>query len=62
MSDVTRILDAIQAGEPQAASELLPLVYGELRKLAAQKKGVQTLKVSDTKSSSIAGSVTVDVL
>jgi RNA polymerase sigma factor (TIGR02999 family) len=37
MSDVTRILDAIQAGEPQAAGELLPLVYGELRKLAAAK-------------------------
>jgi hypothetical protein len=37
MSDVTRILDAIQAGQPQAAEELLPLVYGELRKLAAAK-------------------------
>ncbi|HEV3022046.1 MAG TPA: sigma-70 family RNA polymerase sigma factor [Pirellulales bacterium] len=37
MSDVTRILGAIQAGQPQAAEELLPLVYGELRKLAAQK-------------------------
>jgi RNA polymerase sigma factor (TIGR02999 family) len=47
MSDVTRILDAIQAGEPQAASELLPLVYAELRKLAtaklAQEKPGQTL-------------------
>lgn len=37
MSDVTRILDAIQAGKPQAASELLPLVYDELRRLAAAK-------------------------
>jgi hypothetical protein len=37
MSDVTRILDAINAGEPQAAGELLPLVYKELRRLAAQK-------------------------
>jgi RNA polymerase sigma factor (TIGR02999 family) len=37
MSDVTRILDAIQAGEPQAAAELLPLVYAELRRLAARK-------------------------
>jgi RNA polymerase sigma factor (TIGR02999 family) len=37
MSDVTHILDAIQAGQPQAASELLPLVYDELRKLAAAK-------------------------
>src|ERR1700730_18840462 len=37
MSEVTRILDAIQGGEPQAASKLLPLVYDELRKLAARK-------------------------
>ena len=37
MSDVTRILAAIQAGQTQAAEELLPLVYEELRKLAAHK-------------------------
>jgi RNA polymerase sigma factor (TIGR02999 family) len=37
MSDVTRILTAIEAGDPQAAAELLPLVYDELRRLAAQK-------------------------
>ncbi len=37
MTDVTHILNAIQAGEPQAAGELLPLVYDELRRLAAQK-------------------------
>jgi RNA polymerase sigma factor (TIGR02999 family) len=37
MSEVTRILDAIRAGEPRAAEELLPLVYDELRQLAAQK-------------------------
>jgi RNA polymerase sigma factor (TIGR02999 family) len=37
MSEVTRILDAIQAGQAQAAGELLPLVYDELRKLAAAK-------------------------
>ena len=37
MSDVTRILEAIQHGDPKAADELLPLVYQELRKLAAQK-------------------------
>jgi len=37
MSDVTRILEAIQAGQPQAASQLLPLVYDELRRLAAAK-------------------------
>jgi RNA polymerase sigma factor (TIGR02999 family) len=37
MSDVTRILSAIEDGDPQAAERLLPLVYDELRKLAAQK-------------------------
>jgi RNA polymerase sigma factor (TIGR02999 family) len=37
MSEVTRILSAIEQGEPQAAEQLLPLVYDELRKLAAQK-------------------------
>lgn len=37
MSDVTHILEAINAGDPKAADELLPLVYGELRKLAAHK-------------------------
>ena len=37
MTDVTRILSAIEQGDPHAAGELLPLVYEELRKLAAQK-------------------------
>jgi RNA polymerase sigma factor (TIGR02999 family) len=37
MSEVTRILDALQQGDHQAADELLPLVYEELRKLAASK-------------------------
>src|SRR5215471_12073887 len=37
MSDVTRILSQIEAGDPQAAERLLPLVYDELRKLAAAK-------------------------
>ena len=37
MSDVTRILESIEHGDPKAADELLPLVYGELRKLAASK-------------------------
>src|SRR6516162_3957308 len=37
MSDVTRILVAIEKGDPHAAGQLLPLVYDELRKLAAQK-------------------------
>jgi len=37
MNDVTRILLAIERGEPRASEQLLPLVYDELRKLAAQK-------------------------
>ena len=37
MSDVTHILEAIEQGDPNAADKLLPLVYGELRKLAACK-------------------------
>ena len=37
MSDVTRILTAIEQGDAQAADKLLPLVYEELRRLAAQK-------------------------
>jgi RNA polymerase sigma factor (TIGR02999 family) len=47
MSDVTRILSAMEAGDPHAAEQLLPLVYEELRRLAAQKmaheRGEQTL-------------------
>jgi RNA polymerase sigma factor (TIGR02999 family) len=37
MHEITRVLDAIDRGEPLAAHELLPLVYDELRKLAARK-------------------------
>jgi RNA polymerase sigma factor (TIGR02999 family) len=37
MSEVTRILSAIEQGDPRAAEQLLPLVYDELRKLAAAK-------------------------
>jgi RNA polymerase sigma factor (TIGR02999 family) len=37
MSDVTRILSAIEQGDPSAADQLLPLVYDELRNLAAQR-------------------------
>ncbi len=37
MNDVTRILDRVEHGDKKAAEELLPLVYEELRKLAAQK-------------------------
>src|SRR6266853_3924221 len=50
MTDITRILVAIEQGEPQAAEQLLPLVYDELRKLAAQKlaheKPGQTLQAT----------------
>src|ERR1051325_6142091 len=50
MSDLTRILSAIDAGGPNAAEQLLPLVYDELRKLAgqrlAQEKPGQTLQAT----------------
>jgi RNA polymerase sigma factor (TIGR02999 family) len=42
MTDVTRILYAIEQGDPKAADELLPLVYEELRILAAQKLSQET--------------------
>lgn len=48
MSEITRVLSAIDQGDPHAAEQLLPLVYGELRKLAeqklAQEKPGQTLQ------------------
>ena len=37
MTDVTRIINAIEQGDAKAADDLLPLVYEELRRLAAQK-------------------------
>ena len=50
MNEVTRIINAIQQGDGQAAEELLPLVYNELRRLAAQKmaqeKPGQTLQAT----------------
>jgi len=50
MSDVTRILSQIESGDPAAAEQLLPLVYEELRKLAAarlaQEKPGQTLQAT----------------
>ena len=42
VSDVTRILSAIEQGDPSAAAQLLPLVYDELRQLAAQKLAQET--------------------
>src|SRR5689334_11529093 len=50
MADITQVLNAIEAGDPKAAEQLLPLVYDELRKLAAQKlaheKAGQTLQAT----------------
>jgi len=50
MSDVTHLLSAIEQGDPRAAGQLLPLVYDELRKLAAsklaQEKPGQTLQAT----------------
>jgi RNA polymerase sigma factor (TIGR02999 family) len=50
MSEVTHILNAIDAGDPHAAAQLLPLVYEELRRLAAQRlaqeKPGQTLEAT----------------
>ena len=50
MNEVTRILSAIEQGDPHAASQLLPLVYEELRKLAtvklAQERPGQTLQAT----------------
>src|SRR4051812_24397300 len=50
MNDVTRILSAIEHGDPQASEQLLPLVYEELRKLAARRlaheKPGQTLQAT----------------
>ena len=54
MNDVTRILLDIERGDPKAAEQLLPLVYDELRKLAAEKlanilleNGVERVKLTD---------------
>src|SRR6266852_5020613 len=50
MHEVTRVLSAIEGGDPHAAEQLLPLVYQELRQLAAQKlaqeKPGQTLEAT----------------
>ena len=50
MNDLTTILNAIEQGDPHAAGQLLPLVYDELRRLAAQKlaqeKAGQTLQAT----------------
>ena len=51
MNDITRIICSIEQGDPEAASQLLPLVYDELRRLAARKMAVeqpgQTFQATD---------------
>src|SRR5947207_12871472 len=50
MDDVAQRLSVVEAGDPRAAGQLLPLVYGELRRLAAQRlareSGGQTLQAT----------------
>jgi RNA polymerase sigma factor (TIGR02999 family) len=64
MNDVTRILSAIEQGDPQAAEQLLPLVYDELRQLAAQRlaqeKPGQTLQATALVHEAYLRLVTVD--
>ena len=59
MKDVTEILSQIQSGDPRAAEQLLPLVYDELRKLAAarlaQEKPGQTLQATASCTKRICG-------
>ncbi len=45
MSDVTRILEAAQQGDPAAADQLLPLVYEELRRLATHRMANEAAEV-----------------
>jgi len=65
MSDVTLILSQIEAGDPQAAEKLLPLVYDELRKLAAvklaQEKSGQTLQPLRLKNRQPKGCLTMSL-
>ncbi len=49
MSDVTRILSAIEQGDQKASEQLLPLVYEELRKLATQKMAQENPGRCDTR-------------
>jgi hypothetical protein len=55
MSDVTGILKAIEQGDPKAADELLPLVYGELRKLAASRMACNSTKPQTGRTRPLAG-------
>ncbi|MHC4298825.1 MAG: ECF-type sigma factor [Planctomycetota bacterium] len=55
MSDVTRILNAIERGEPQATEELLPLVYEELRLLAVRKMSQELFSGRRSKNGTAGG-------
>jgi ECF sigma factor len=63
MTDVTQILSLIESGDPSAAEQLLPLVYEELRKLAAAKlcheKSGQTLQATAFEYNSRHGSAAI---
>ena len=50
MSDVTQLLSAIDAGDPEAADQLLPMVYEELRRLAASKMAQDDTENNITKN------------
>ena len=66
MSDVTRILSAIEQGDPQASEQLLPLVYEELRRMAAEKMSQenpgQTLQATRSSTRPISASSIVSRL
>jgi DNA-binding GntR family transcriptional regulator len=47
MSEVSRILGAIEAGDTQAAQRLLPLAYDELRRIAAQKMAGERVRTEE---------------
>jgi len=52
MSDVTRLLDAAAAGDCKAAADLLPLVYDELRQLAAARMAAEPAPLARTRPTS----------
>ena len=55
MSDVTRIISAIEQGDRQAADQLLPLVYDELRKLAAAQDRRGETRAHPQRSNTVTG-------
>jgi hypothetical protein len=57
MSDTTRLLDAAAAGDRQAAAELLPLVYDELRRLACCRRIWNLLPDEKTRAALLTGRV-----